>query len=423
MTAARIYLVLLLSLSGFALVPTLFGWQASVMQSGSMEPRIHVGDVVLSSSLPDGSPVPVGRVVQFRSPPAAEPDGIAKLRLHRVIAVNQDGTYQTAGDANADADSDPLQRARITGEARLLVPFVGLPGYWLGVHNIPALVYWAALTLAAIAVLVLDWPTPSTGLGNSPSDGQGGATRRVFFALTGAVAVAALTVMPRPKAAAAFSAKTSNVASTWKAGVQAPLTLGRATGYALLASTSITNTGPKGATEITGSIGTSPGASITGLNFNKVSGSVDANTAGARNGQTDALVLYDAAGSRQTTAMFGSTLTGTLTPGAYAPITDGFTVSGILTLDARGDLSAVFIFNASSLTAEANSVVQLINGASANNVYWRIAGPITLGSGSTSAGNYLAATDAALEHESQLTGRLISLAGSITSTRTVVSLP
>ncbi|WP_442951384.1 ice-binding family protein [Paenarthrobacter sp. Z7-10] len=98
-------------------------------------------------------------------------------------------------------------------------------------------------------------------------------------------------------------------------------------------------------------------------------------------------------------------------------------MTGTLTLDARGDPSVIFIFKANSFTAATNSAIRLVNGASASNIYWRIAGPITLGTDSTNIGNYLAATNATLQANSQLTGRLVSLSGSITITSTDVALP
>ncbi|MCZ2404997.1 signal peptidase I [Paenarthrobacter sp. Z7-10] len=298
-TLARVYLMFLISLTALALVPALFGGHGSIVQSGSMKPAISPGDVVLSTSLPQGSPVPVGRVVQFHSPSEAEPDGVAKLRLHRVIAVNQDGTYKTAGDANADADSDPLTRAQITGEARLLIPFVGLPGYWMATGHFAPLVLWVLLTLTALAVLIFDRPTPAAG----PPDDPQTHTRRRFFVLGGVTAITTLVMIPHPRATAAFTSRTSNVASTWKVASQASLSIGRATGYALLASSGITNNGFfGGGTYISGSIGTSPGTTITGFYNWNVSGSADRNTTAARNAQTDALALYSAAGIRTTTA-------------------------------------------------------------------------------------------------------------------------
>lgn len=151
---ARFYLGVLLSLALIAALPVLLGWHGTVVQSGSMEPHISPGDVVIVASFGPDQKVPVGCVVEFTSPASAEPGGVEKIRLHRIVADNRDGTFVTAGDANADVDSTPLERWQITGQARLLVPAVGLPGLWLGNGNFPALALWSVLTLLAVAAAV-----------------------------------------------------------------------------------------------------------------------------------------------------------------------------------------------------------------------------------------------------------------------------
>jgi signal peptidase I len=152
-TVSRLYLGVLLSLAVIAVLPALMGWQASVVRSGSMEPHIRTGDVVVAAAFGRSEPIPVGGVVRFTSS-AAEPDGQEKSLLHRIVGVNPDGTYITAGDANADVDSAPLKREQITGQARLLVPAIGLPGLWLSTGNLPLLAFWAIATLLAVAAAV-----------------------------------------------------------------------------------------------------------------------------------------------------------------------------------------------------------------------------------------------------------------------------
>ena len=44
--ASRLYLGVMLCLALFAVLPILFGWHGTVVQSGSMEPHISRGDVV-----------------------------------------------------------------------------------------------------------------------------------------------------------------------------------------------------------------------------------------------------------------------------------------------------------------------------------------------------------------------------------------
>ncbi|MFK0040583.1 signal peptidase I [Paenarthrobacter sp. NPDC090517] len=241
----------MLSLALIAVLPALAGWGGTVVQSGSMEPHISAGDVVLASALDPENPVPVGGVVEFTSPASAEPGGSEKTRLHRVVEANDDGTFVTAGDANVEADSTPLKREQITGQARLLVPVIGLPGLWLVSGNFPALTLWSALTLLSVTAAVFGGTRPDqhrqtgTGTGSDDDDDQTGtapdhsAAREHFAALEtraaqppgrrskwqragaafGLTAIIAVMVLAGTTAfsTAAFTATTATTANTFSA--------------------------------------------------------------------------------------------------------------------------------------------------------------------------------------------------------------
>jgi signal peptidase I len=155
------YLAIVVSLVAMATVPVVFGWQATVVQSGSMLPHIRPGDVVVTMPLSADKAVPVGRVVSFRTSAQANADGEAATRLHRIVDVNDDGTFVTQGDANRDPDSDALTRSQIIGQARLLVPAVGLPSLWLGSGDTLAFAVWISLSIAAVLVVAFN-PPPSS---------------------------------------------------------------------------------------------------------------------------------------------------------------------------------------------------------------------------------------------------------------------
>jgi signal peptidase I len=148
-TLTRAYLTLMLALLACALLPMAVGMAGSVVQSGSMEPSISPGDIVLTRELPKDAPPPIGRVVTFEAPEGAAVTG---LILHRIIAAENDGSLITAGDANAQSDSAPLDRDDIIAQACILVPFIGLPGLWLQNGELLPLAAWILVTLAAIAV-------------------------------------------------------------------------------------------------------------------------------------------------------------------------------------------------------------------------------------------------------------------------------
>jgi signal peptidase I len=107
------------------LLPLLFGWRPYVVKSGSMEPRIGVGDVILAS--PDRDPRSLlGHVTVFDDP--GQPGSV---KSHRVIAINPDGTLTTKGDANPTADPQTVRLTQVHGIGRLLVRWAGLPLVWL----------------------------------------------------------------------------------------------------------------------------------------------------------------------------------------------------------------------------------------------------------------------------------------------------
>ena len=148
-TVSRAYLVFLLSLAACALLPMLTGLSGSVVQSGSMEPHIGVGDVVLSRALPADSPPPMGRVITFRAPAGSATSGFV---LHRVVGANENGSLVTAGDANADVDSTALDRRNILSVASLLIPWIGLPAFWVTTWAFLPLGMWVLLTAGALFI-------------------------------------------------------------------------------------------------------------------------------------------------------------------------------------------------------------------------------------------------------------------------------
>ncbi|MHA7304894.1 S26 family signal peptidase [Arthrobacter sp. TMN-49] len=218
-----------MSLALFAVLPAVLGWHGTVVQSGSMEPHISPGDVVLAAGFDATHQVPMGGVVEFTSPAEAEPGGVEKTRLHRIVAENPDGTLVTAGDANVEVDSTPLKRGQITGQARLLIPGVGLPGLWLGTGNFPALAWWSVLTLLAIAVAVFGArpskdsenadDADSHGAGDDGGPPAPDAHPRRWKASAAVGIVAALTVMVLATSTsfslAAFTATTTNAGNTF----------------------------------------------------------------------------------------------------------------------------------------------------------------------------------------------------------------
>ncbi|MFG3341216.1 signal peptidase I [Glycomyces sp. NPDC048151] len=143
--------VLLVTLVLIAFVPRLFGFQGSTIMSGSMEPRVTVGSVVLISPI-DTDELRPGQVISFVDP--ADPD----VRLfHRIVQINDDGTFTTKGDANEAPDSTPVPPENVVGIGRILVPWIGLPVVWIHYGD------WVSVLFAALFLVFLvrgSFPTP-----------------------------------------------------------------------------------------------------------------------------------------------------------------------------------------------------------------------------------------------------------------------
>lgn len=110
--------VAVVSLTGWVLVPSLWGWDAYTVTTGSMAPLVQPGDVVVASQ-PDGE-VDLGTVVVV-APPPERPEPIT----HRVVERLPDGRYRTKGDANAQPDSRLITADQVIGRVELVVPLAG----------------------------------------------------------------------------------------------------------------------------------------------------------------------------------------------------------------------------------------------------------------------------------------------------------
>jgi signal peptidase len=99
----------------------LFPFQPALVGSGSMEPKMYPGDVVIIAKVPADNIV-VGDVIQFRVP-----EGITVM--HRVIKIQETEsggkTFITKGDANDEPDSEPVIPDNVVGKAVMTIPKVG----------------------------------------------------------------------------------------------------------------------------------------------------------------------------------------------------------------------------------------------------------------------------------------------------------
>lgn len=183
--------------------------------------------------------------------------------------------------------------------------------------------------------------------------------------------------------------------------------------YAVLAGSTITNTGST--TSIHGDVGLSPGSSITGLLSAQVTGTIHTNDSTAAQAQLDLTTAYnDAAGRTLAPISVAGNIGGqTLAPGLYKS-TSGLEISsGDLTLS--GSANDVWIFQiASTLTTTEGRHVILTGGALASNVFWQVGTSATLGTNSTFKGTIMADQSITLITGATLDGRALARIGAVT---------
>lgn len=93
-----------------------FGYELKVVQSGSMEPAIHVGSVVVI--VPETS-YNVGDVITFG------PDTKKQIPItHRIAEITDEG-FVTKGDANEHPDPKPAKKGEVIGRVAFSVPYIG----------------------------------------------------------------------------------------------------------------------------------------------------------------------------------------------------------------------------------------------------------------------------------------------------------
>src|SRR5438309_2077497 len=202
---------------------------------------------------------------------------------------------------------------------------------------------------------------------------------------------------------------------------QAPVALGAATTFAVLAGSTVTNTG---ATTVNGDLGLSPGIAVTGFPPGTVNGTIYAGVPAAAQAQLDLTTAYnDAAGRTVGAINVAGNLGGqTLTPGLYKSTSSLEISSGDLTLDAQGDVNAVFIFQmASTPTTTAARQVILSGGARAANVFWQVGSSATLGTGSVFKGNILALASITVTTGAAVEGRLLARTGAVTLDSNIIA--
>ncbi len=123
-----IYWVLLVSvlLIGLVAATSAFNLPGSykiyAVQSGSMEPTIKTGSIVIIK--PESS-YNRGDVVTFKDPQF--PDATVTHRIFDVKQLNDQTVFITKGDANNAPDENPSSENQVVGREILAIPYLGYP--------------------------------------------------------------------------------------------------------------------------------------------------------------------------------------------------------------------------------------------------------------------------------------------------------
>jgi len=186
--------------------------------------------------------------------------------------------------------------------------------------------------------------------------------------------------------------------------------LGTAGNFAVLAGTTVTNTGP---TWITGQLGVSPGCAVTGFppGTSGVKHKCDAVALTAKTNLTAAYVNAAAQACPGGNNFTGVNLGGkNLVPGVYCQTTAP-TLTGTLTLNGSG----IYIFKiGSTLVTASGARVVLIGGAQPCQIFWQVSSSATIATSTTFVGTIMALTSIAMQTGATLNGRALARNGAVT---------
>lgn len=109
-------------LGTFVVAPGFLGLSSFAILSGSMEPTLHVGDLVIDRRV-EARDVRPGDIVTFR-----DPDGGSRLLTHRIVRYRVHGDRAfivTRGDANSGIESWTIPLGGTVGRVEFDVPKLG----------------------------------------------------------------------------------------------------------------------------------------------------------------------------------------------------------------------------------------------------------------------------------------------------------
>lgn len=103
-----------------------FKYQSIAIASGSMEPELHVGDIVIVNKKIEPSSIKVGEILVY--------EHNSKIIVHRIVdieKVEKEFYFYTKGDANEAKDNYITFEKNIIGIVEYQIPIIGTPVVWI----------------------------------------------------------------------------------------------------------------------------------------------------------------------------------------------------------------------------------------------------------------------------------------------------
>jgi len=100
-------------------VPDFFGIKPFIVLTGSMEPEINSGDLIISKTV-DPNALGVGNIISFK-----EGNAVVTHRIAEITDENGEPAFVTKGDANNARDTIPVTYSEVEGNYLLRIPKLG----------------------------------------------------------------------------------------------------------------------------------------------------------------------------------------------------------------------------------------------------------------------------------------------------------
>jgi len=114
------FLVILFALMAISSKYSIGGFKLLVVKSGSMEPAIKTGSIVIDKNFSEYN---VGDIVTFKD--REKPKETTTHRLVSKQIQNSTNLFTTKGDANDSADLEKITQDRIVGKVLIVIPYLG----------------------------------------------------------------------------------------------------------------------------------------------------------------------------------------------------------------------------------------------------------------------------------------------------------